>query len=279
MKFFKNKFFIILLAIAVFASIFTATLSVMGVTDPIKNVANVISVPFRYIGAAVKESFEGFSEYFTAIEKLDEENKRLEGEIDRLESELADANAIKEENERLREYLEIKKTYQNLEFTEALIIGTESENYMTVLTLNKGSRDGVKLGMPIIVKEGLVGSVCELGNNWCRVRTLPEASSSVGAYISRSGEIGIVEGDISLKDTKSCMLNYLSADADVEVGDMVYTSGLGSVYPRDLFIGRVISVETNEFLRTKTAKVSLEVEFEKLRYVLIITDFDSPAEE
>ena len=93
MKFFKNKFFIILLAIAVFASIFTATLSVMGVTDPIKNVANVISVPFRYIGAAVKESFEGFSEYFTAIEKLDEENKRLEGEIDRLESELADLRA------------------------------------------------------------------------------------------------------------------------------------------------------------------------------------------
>lgn len=275
MKFFKNKFFIILLAVAVFASVFTATLSVMGVTDPIRNFANTVSIPFRYIGIAIKDSFEGFSKYFTAIEEMNEENQKLESEIERLEGQLADANAIKEENERLRDYLEIKETYRDFKFLEALIIGSESDNYMTVFTLNKGSNDGVKLGMPIMVKEGLVGSVCELGSTWCRVRTLPEASSSVGAYISRSGEIGIVEGDISLKGTNVCILNYLSEAADVEVGDHVYTSGIGSVYPRDLFIGEVISVETNEYLRTKVAKISLSVDFENLKYVLIIIDYQN----
>ena len=275
MKFFKHKFFIILLAVAVFASVFTATLSVMGVTDPIRNFANTVSIPFRYIGIAIKDSFEGFSKYFTAIEEMNEENQKLESEIERLEGQLADANAIKEENERLRDYLEIKETYRDFKFLEALIIGSESDNYMTIFTLNKGSNDGVKLGMPIMVKEGLVGSVCELGSTWCRVRTLPEASSSVGAYISRSGEIGIVEGDISLKGTNVCILNYLSEAVDVEVGDHVYTSGIGSVYPRDLFIGEVISVETNEYLRTKVAKISLSVDFENLKYVLIIIDYQS----
>lgn len=279
MKFFKNKFFIILLAIAIFASILVATLSVMGITDPIKNAVNVVSIPFRYVGIKIKESINGFDKYFSTVEKLDEENELLRNEIEKLESQLADANSIKEENNRFRDYLEIKNTYRDFKLLEALIVGSESDNYMTVITLNKGSNDGVKLGMPIIVKEGLVGSVCELGNNWCRVRTIPESSSSVGAYISRSGETGIVEGDISLKETGTCFLNYLSADADVEIGDYVYTSGIGSVYPRDLIIGQIVSVETNEYLRAKVATVSLSVDFDDLNYVLIVTDFNSYTED
>ena len=278
MKIFKNKFFIILLAIAIFASILTATLSVMGVKDPVKNLANTISVPFRYVGIKIKESFEGFSKYFTAIEKLDEENQQLREEIKALKSQLADAKATEEENERFREYLDIKKTYKDLEFVEGLIIGSGSDNCTTFFTLNKGETDGIKIGMPIIVKEGLVGSVCEVGDTWCRVRTLPESSSSVGAYISRSGEVGLVEGDISLKDEKTCALNYLSEDADVEIGDLVYTSGEGGIYPRDLYIGQVVSVETNEYLRTKTATISLSVEFKDLKYVLIVTGFGDSEE-
>lgn len=279
MKLFKNKFFIIALSITVFITIFTATLSIMGQTGPLKNVFNVISTPFRYVGIKIQDSFEGFSKYFSKIENLDRENKELEGKVAELEKNLADAEALRLENERLRRYLDVKKTFPDFKMTEALIIGSESDNYMTVFTLNKGSVDGVKLGMPIIVEGGLVGSVCEVGYNWCCVRTLTEASASAGAYIPRSGEAGIVDGDISLKDTGECMLTYLSEDSDVIVGDLVYTTGQGSVYPRDLLIGRVISVEINEYLRTKTATVKCAVDFKSLKYVMIITDFEVYAEE
>ena len=128
--------------------------------------------------------------------------------------------------------------------------------------------------MPIIVKEGLVGSVCEVGGAWCRVRIISEASASAGAYISRSGEVGVIDGDISLKGTGSCYLNYLDPEADIEIGDMVYTSGLGSVYPRGLYIGKVTSVTSNAHLRTKEATVSLAVDVDELSYVLVITDFE-----
>lgn len=274
MRFFKNKFFIILLAISVFATILTATLSVMGVTDPIKDLANTVSIPFRAIGNAISDSFDGFSRYFSSINKLEDEKEELENRIDELESMLADREAVIEENERLRDYLEIKKTYPDFKMTEALIIGREGDNNTTLLTLDKGRIDGIKVGMPIIVKEGLVGSVCEVGGAWCRVRLISEASASAGAYVLRSGETGIIDGDISLKGTGSCYLNYLDPDADIEVGDLVYTSGLGSVYPRGLFIGRVSAVESNAHLRTKEATVSLAVDADKLNYVLIITDFE-----
>lgn len=279
MKLFKNKFFIIVLSIAIFSVIFTSTLSIMGKTDPIKNFFGTVATPFRYVGIKIKESFEGFSKYFSSVDGLVERNSELESEIDKLGKELADSKAIEEENERLRKYIEVKKTYPDFEFLEALIVGNESENHSSFFTLNKGSGDGVKLGMPIVNEIGVIGSVCEVGYSWCRVRVLTEASSSVGAYISRSGETGVIDGDISMKDTGNCILSYLSEDADVEVGDIVYTSGLGSVYPRDLYIGKVISVSVDEYLRSKSATVELSVDLESLKYVMIITDYEIYSEE
>ena len=275
MKFFKNKFFIVVLAIAIFVTVFTLTLSAMGITDPVKDLVNTLSVPLRYAVGYVEESAQGYLKYFSTIGKLDEENKALKDKIDELEGQLADAEALKQENERLKEYLEIKDNYPGFKFAEALIIGTEADNYTTVITLNKGSEHGIEIGMPVIVKSGLVGSVCEVGGHWCRVRVITEASASVGAYVVRSGVTGILEGDILLKDKGECYLRYISHDSDVEVGDLVYTSGIGSIYPEGLLIGEISEVETDESLRTKSAKVKLAVDFKDLKYLLIITGFES----
>ena len=275
MKIFKNKFFIIALSIAIFISILTATLSVMGQTGPIRDAVNTVTLPFRYVGLKFNEAIEGFSKYFQSIDKLNEENSSLRDEIIELESQLADMEVTKDENERLRQYIDVKKAYPDFSFTDALIVGKEAENYSTFLTLDRGSGDGIKVGMPVIVKSGLVGSVCEVGYSWCRVRVITEASSNVGAYVDRSGEIGIVSGDISLKDTGTCKLTYLAEDADVEVGDLIYTSGEGSVYPRGLLVGRVSEVGIDEYLRKKTAVVECSVNFELLRYVMIVTDFET----
>jgi rod shape-determining protein MreC len=271
MKFFKNKFFITVLSIAIFSVIFTSTLAVMGQSDPIKNVLNTLAIPFRSAGLKIAESFDGFKLYFSSIEKLNEENQSLKDEIERLEDQLADSNAVKDENERLRDYLEIKKTYPDLKLCEALIVGHEGENYMTVFTLNKGRLDGITVGMPVITLSGLVGSVSEVGDSWCCVRTIVEATSATGAYVSRSGEIGVVEGDILLKGTGKCRLNYISDDADIVEGDMVYTSGLGSVYPRDLLIGKISEIKSNDYIREKYAVVESTVDFNSLKYVMIVT--------
>ena len=180
---FKTKFFIITLSIALFFTILTATLSLMGQTDPIKNSLNTLTVPFRFAGQKVSDALEGFGRYFTSLEKLHEENEGLREEINSLKGELADRDATLEENRRLREYLEMKEKYKDFELAEALIIGRESENHATFFTLNKGTNNGIEIGMAVIVKDGLVGSVCDAGTSWSRVRVLNEASASAGAYV------------------------------------------------------------------------------------------------
>lgn len=273
MRIFKNKFFIIALSIAVFFIILVSVLSLMGQTVAIKNAFNTSSMPFKYIGEKISEGFDGFKNYFKSIDSLVDENDSLRDEIERLEGLLADKDATKDENARLREYIEVKKTYPDFKLLDALIVSREGDNNTTFLTLDRGSGDGVKVGMPIIVSGGVVGSVCEVGNNWCRVRVITENSSGTSAYVSRSGEIGIVSGDISLGKDNKCMMKYLPEDADITEGDLIYTSGLGSVYPRGLLIGRVSDVGVDEFARQKYAVIEAAVDADELRYVMIITDF------
>ncbi len=279
MKIFKNKFFIIIISVAVFFTILTATLSLMGQTDPIKDFLNTVTLPIRYASGAVSDAIDGFTSYFKAIEEYREENESLMNEIDGLKGDLSEMNAAIEENKRLRDYLEMKESFSSFKLTEALIIGREGEGHSTFFTLNKGKNDGIDIGMAVMVKEGLVGSVCDAGSTWSRVRVLNEASSSAGAYIQRSGESGVLSGDISFKDTGHCVLKYLGEEADVAENDLVYTSGEGSVYPGGIYIGRVIKVEVDGFSRTKTATVECAVNFNSLKYVVVITSYGDESGE
>lgn len=273
MKIFKNKFFIIALSVAIFFTVLCSTLSIMGKGDFLKDSANVIVTPFRYVAIKISDSINGFSRYFKNIEKIYEENAELKKKIADLEKELNSEKGAKEENRILRNYLDLKETHSNFEILDALIVGYSSENIHTFFTLNRGSRDGVKLGMPIINEVGLIGSVCEVGYNWCRVRVISEASSGVGAYVKRSGEIGVLSGVVPNKDGRTCILEYLNENADIEVGDMIFTSGNGSSHPRDIYIGKVVSVEVDKYLRTKVATVECAVNLESVRYVMIVTEY------
>ncbi len=261
-----------------FLTILTAVLSLMGQTDPIKNTLNTLTVPFRYAASSISDAMDGFSGYFKAIEDYQAENESLRAENESLRAEISDGEAAREENARLRRYLEMKEKYSSFKLTEALIIGKEGEGHATFFTLNKGKNDGVDVGMAVMVAEGLVGSVCDAGDTWSRVRVLNEASASAGAYIHRSGEVGVLSGDIVYKDTGHCTLKYLSEEADVEVGDLVYTSGEGSVYPGGIFIGVVTGVDTDGFSRTKTATVECAVKLDELKYVVVITGYESGGE-
>lgn len=277
MRFFKNKFFIILTSIALVICIFFSVLSLMGVGNIVRNGINTLLFPLRWCGAKISEGFDGFSLYFGKMDDLIEENESLKEENESLREQEIYFGALADENERLREYLKIKQIYTDFEFSDALIISRGSESYMSIITLNRGSGDGIEVGMPVMTNLGLVGSVIEVDINTCKVRTIIEDRGACGAYISRSGEIGVVEGDITLRDTGLCSIEYLSADADVELGDVVYTSGLGSVYPRDIPIGKVTKITENAYDRTKSAEIECFVDFTDLKYVLIVTDFNSYA--
>ncbi len=275
MKIFKNRFFIICLCVAVVLCAVPSTLSLMGYSGLSKNVVGVITYPFRLCFTAIGNGIEGFGRYFTSIDALHEKNKTLEEENKALHEQLERAEILEKENERLRRYLEMKNQYPSFTMEEGTVIGYSAGNYATGFTLNRGTLHGIQVNMPVVTSDGIVGYVSDVGLNFCMVSTLIETASSVGAYIPRSGVTGIISGDYNLRNDGVCQLSYVEGtDADVQIGDRVYSNGTSSIYPADLLIGEVIAVEMDEYSRSMVATVRPAVDLSQIKYVMIITGYE-----
>ena len=273
MKLFRNKFFIICLCVAVVLCAVPTTLSLMGFTGLAKNIVATVTFPLRWCVTAIGDGFEGIGRYFSGIDALTEQNQALQEENAALREQQERAERLEKENARLREYLDMKTKYPTLQFEEAMVIGHAAGNYMTGFTLNRGSLHGIAVNMPVVVKDGIVGYVTEVGLNWCMVSTLIEDKGAVGAYVARSGSLGMVSGDPSMKDLGVCKMSYMNEDADIQVGDTILSSGTGSVYPADLPIGKVTEVKRDEYNRTPVATITPAVDFSSLQYMMIVIGY------
>ena len=275
MKIFQNKFFIICLCIALVLTIVPSVFAIMGYRSLAKNIVGTITMPVRWVATVVTDSIAGWGKYFGNMKALNQENEALIEENAALKEQLQNVELLEKENERLRAYLEMKSKYPSFSMEEGMIIIHSSGNYITNFTLNRGSIHGIEVNMPVVTKDGIVGYVVEVGLNWCMVSTLIETATSVGAYIPRSEVVGIVSGDYSMRQEGTCKIGYIDASADVEIGDAVYSSGTGSVYPADLKIGTVTAIEVDEYNRTLVATVTPAVDFSSLKWVMVITGYEN----
>ena len=277
-KFLKSRFFIISLLLAIVLVTVPTVLSIMGQGDYVRSALGVVATPFRYVFTSVAESIDGFVSYFGEFDRINAENRILKDKIAELENKISAAEAIDEENRWLYGYLGLKREHIDYEFEAARVVGRESGNYMTVFTLNRGSMHDIEPNMPVVTEDGIVGYVSEVGMNWCKVVTILETASSVGAYVERSGELGLVEGVYELKGSGVCKMSYLPSEADIRVGDVILSSGIGSFYPRGLVIGNVTELVPDEYSRTLEAVVEPAADLSDIRNVMIIRSFTAYTE-
>lgn len=247
MRFEKTRVFLICGICAVALAIVTALFAAIGFTGPLRSVLKTVATPFEWCGTQVANAANGFVEVFTDYDRLVAENEELRREVAALKDQVQDDTILKEENAWLKEYLAISDDSPELRLAEARVIGRTTDNYSTVLTLNRGTVHGVKNNMPVITPDGVFGYVKEAGLDWCKVVSLIETVSSIGAYVERTGALGVVQGDINLRDDGLCVMTYVDKNAAPRIGDRVYTQGgEGSHYPPDLLIGEIVSVRPDD---------------------------------
>ena len=280
----KQKFFLVCLSLALAVALFTGVFAVMGWGSLLRDVGATIIYPFQWVARRTADAVEGFGSYFEDIRKLRREVEALEAENQALRQQLVDAEIMADENAWLYRYLSMKEENGDYALCAAAVIATtspvgEGGAYVTEITLNRGTSSGVEVGMPVVTVEGLVGVVVDVQLNHCRVSTILDTSVSVGALTTRASESGLCEGDYTLVHDGQARLRYLPEEADIAVEDIVVTSGLGSVYPYGIPIGRVVSVSSNGFSRTTEAVVLPFTDFSDLTRVIIMTDYVHHADE
>ena len=276
MKFFRSKFFITAVIIALLLVLVPSMLSIMGYTGLIRSALKTVATPFEWLGSQVAGAVNGFTSVFTEYDDLKKENEELRAKVAELEAAQSDVEVLREQNAWLMQYLDLKTQTPSMLLTDATVIARESGSYATVLTVNKGSLHGLLRQMPVITEEGVFGYVSECGLNWAKVVSIIETASSVGVYTERTGVTGVVEGDTSLRENGHCVMTYIPAGADVRVGDRVLTSGGNSVYPSGLPVGEIVSITADETTRTLRAVIKPTIDFTEIDNVnrlMIITGY------
>lgn len=225
-----------------------------GITAPVGQAGGVITSPLRAVGGWLS----GITVSREEVETLRQQNATLRQRIVQLEE-------ARLENERLRELVGFIETSE-LDAVGARIIDRPATTWEAVVTIDRGSADGVEPGMPVLTAHGLLGQVIESSERSSRVRLITDQRSGVSAMLQMSRAEGIVSGSIDGELT----MEFVSRDATVTVGEAVLTSGLGGVYPRGLFIGEVADVQLADADLYPTIRVRSNVRLSAIEEVLVL---------
>lgn len=246
MKFLKSKVFIICAIVVALLVVTTALLTAVGFGGPVRSVLKTAARPFEWVGSRAADALNGFVSVFRDHEQLVEENEALKEQIRTMENEKYDTELLQKENAWLKDYLNVASNHSEFELADARVVARESGNYSTILTLDRGTIHGVKKNMPVITEDGVFGYVKEAGLDWCKVVSIVETDSAVGAYTDRTGARGIVQGDVNLRASGICVMQY-TKDADIRIGDRVLTAGGSeSIYPAGLLLGEIVSIKPED---------------------------------
>ena len=274
-NFFQKNGIMMLAAVTVVAVLLCVASALSSQTGFLQNAGGVIASPFRAVGSAVSGWFSSISQRFEDVEALQQENADLKKENAELQRQLDQAKIDSEENQRLRNLLNLRQQRRDFTFESAVIVDRSTSNWSRVMTLNKGTSSGIAVGNCVVDDQGnLVGVIREAGLNWSTITTILDTDSSLGARVFRTGETAVAGGDLALMAEGRLRLQYLSDSASLIKGDVIVTSGLGGYYPAGLVIGTVESVQTDDGGLARYAVLSPKCDVAAIQEMFIITDFD-----
>lgn len=275
MKRLFTKYGLIALAASTTVAVLLCLITFFSNNTPLLNsIVGTVSSPFRALSTSISNWIEDKQRYRDEFDALKEENAALKLQIAQMEEALRQAELDSEENETLRRLLDLRQQRRDLDWESALIIQRDVSNWASTLTLNVGTAYGAEVGDCVITDTGfLVGVITDAGVSWSTCTTVVDTETSIGAKIFRTGEVAVAQGDFALMEGGELKLNYLTAGAAPQVGDLVVTSGLGGYYPSRLPIGYVKEVKTDDSGLAQYAILRPAAELAELRQVFVVKDF------
>ncbi|MBQ6714105.1 MAG: rod shape-determining protein MreC [Clostridia bacterium] len=272
--FFRSRQFKIIISVFLALVIISAIFGILGKSmAPGADVLGTVTAPFRSLATSISNVFSDFSKTISDGNELMLENAELKEELNKLREQMADFEKIERENEELKEFIELKEQNPDFEFASANLISRDNDDLFGSFLINRGTLSGVAVYDPVITAEGLVGFVTEVGLTTAKVTTVLNPDLTVGALDNRTGDSGIVSGKVNLSEEGLCRFYNLARSCNVAIGDYVITSGEG-IFPEGLLIGSVTAIGSDEYNTSVYADIEPFVDFENIRGVMVITDFE-----
>ncbi|HEC26394.1 MAG TPA: rod shape-determining protein MreC [Gammaproteobacteria bacterium] len=223
--------------------------------ERLRNILQTVVYPIMFVSSIPREVIYGVTGSMERSENLQTNNESLRQENLLLRSRLKKLHSLEADNRRLKRLLG-----QSDQIAERVLLAelveVSLEPYTQQISLNKGSRDDVYVGQPVINGDGVIGQVVHTSQFQSTVTLLTDPSSAVPVMVMRNGLRGVLFGT-GVRNRLT--MPYLTADADIRVGDLLITSGMGGRFPTGYPVATVTDVEqepSDEFLTINTLPVT-----------------------
>lgn len=196
-----------------------------------------------------------------------DDNQQWVEENRRLQSAIAELKEAELENVRLRKLLTFKDK-QKLKTIAARVVGKDVSSDFRAIRIDRGEKDGVQKNMAVLTHEGIVGRILRTTATHSDIVTIVDLYSAVDAIVERSRARGIVEG----KTDDLCQLRFALRTDDIQPGDVLISSGLGGIFPKNVLVGSVTRVDRKAFGISQEVEVKPSVDFSRLEEVMIVME-------
>ncbi len=228
------------------------------------------------LGRAFSTPINAINRFFSNVNTLQdtfEENQRLKQEIDQIAETQAEISTLKADNERLKEELDLQATLTDFTYLTGSVIARNPDRWIDQVIIDRGSSDGLEIGMSVMSNNGLAGRVTDVNPTSSKVTLLTTTDDTA---VLTSAEIILEDetifGVINGYDTNrnQLIMDQIIAESDIELGTDVVTSGMGGLVPRGLLVGTVAEVALDSHGLGQRVFIEPATNFKDIRYVAII---------
>jgi rod shape-determining protein MreC len=237
--------------------------------SPIDRAILRISAPIQAaVTGAVSAIHTGWRRYVYLV-GVEEENEELRREKRELQAQLRDAKRGVGRLKHLERLLRFRESHA-VETIGIRVIGRDSSPFVRMLRVQV-DRGGevLRKGQPVVTAEGVVGRIGRVYGSYSEVVLAVDPKSAIDVVIQRTGGRGVLRG-IEGKNRYVCRIDYLLRKEEVKKGDLVVTSGVASVFPKDLPVGRISNVTRRTYGLYQEVEVTPAVDMSSLREMLVI---------
>lgn len=222
--------------------------------------------PFQYLISLPTQIIDNLKTVMSTHDDLIKENLRLRTDQLLLRSQLQRLLAIESENNYLKSLLQSSRQVKGKTLI-AELLAVDFEPFVNQVMLNKGTRDGVYVGQPVLDANGVMGQVIQVGPITSRVMLVNDPNSGVAVQNVRNGVRAIAIGDTY---SGKIQLRYVAKTTDIQANDVFITSGLGDRYPEGYPVGKVLSVDKDPAHQFATVYLQPSARLDSSRQVLLV---------
>ncbi len=230
-----------------------------------------VSGPVQYAGQWAADGVTGLIEDYVYLIDVKRDNDHLRAENDRLRREVRALRSDAQRIDELEALLGLREKMDTDTLSARVIARDISPSFRVVrLAIDQGEQAGIRAGMPVIANQGLVGQIRRVSGRFADVLLTVDPESHVDVVVGERRARGRLEG-MGERDRYRCLIQFDRPDDQIEVGDEVFTSGLGKKFPASIRIGYISEIGDQELGLHQQGEVTPSVDFSRLEEVLILT--------